>query len=212
MPTKVPDGDPERVFWTEVMVGEALSVAAFARHALELESLGAPRPLVARARVAAEDELRHFGIARAELRRWGDPPRFDSGPLLPSLDRRADFEAMVVELVEMGCVNESLSAHEACQLAARAEHPRMRQLWTSIAADETEHAALAWEVLDWALAVRPELAQLARETFARLTPPTTTTVTDELATRGAVSAAEREAWAALAWHQVVEPMRRRLLG
>ncbi len=61
----------------------------------------------------------------------------------------------LVELVEddavAGCVDETFAALLATWQARRAADAKVRRVMTAIAADETRHAALAWEVLHWGL-------------------------------------------------------------
>jgi hypothetical protein len=125
---------------------EAASVPAFAQLARELAAHGAPAALVARARLAWADEIRHFGLMRALARRHGQdatPPR----PPLP--DVRPLAEVARENAVE-GCVRETWSALVASWQACRAGDGAVRAALAEIAEDEATHGQLAWDVAAWA--------------------------------------------------------------
>ena len=213
------DHSAELSYWLEVAQGEALSVPAFARHVIELEHLGAPAPLIAEARRAVGDEARHFELAwkrASELAGGYLPPmHFEIGE---SLLKPVRLGHVLREVIEMGCINESLSAHEALQLATHCEDGEVRAIWEEIAADEARHATLAWQVLAWILDQRPDLEARARGIFeaSRTGGVVRSTGAPEdhvrLAHRGAASAYEREVWARAAFASIVLPVARQLLG
>jgi hypothetical protein len=126
---------------------EAASVRAFRDLERSLTAHGAPLRLRRGARRAAADERRHARLARGLARGLGETtPRL----------RVARVEApSLVELVEddavAGCVDETFAALLATWQARRAADAKVRRVMTAIAADETRHAALAWEVLHWGL-------------------------------------------------------------
>lgn len=77
---------------------EAASVFAFDRLARELVAHRAPPTLVAAARRAERDELRHARIARALARRWGHPPEVVTAAPLPVRGLRAIAEENAIEI------------------------------------------------------------------------------------------------------------------
>ncbi len=126
---------------------EAAAVHAFARTARELEAHGAPRRLVARARGAAADEVRHARAMRSQARRHG------AAPLRAKVDRSAHarrplFELALENAVE-GCVRETYGALVAQWQAKAALDAPLRRALKAIAHDETNHAELSWDLKAW---------------------------------------------------------------
>jgi hypothetical protein len=124
---------------------EAASIAAFDRLARELAAHGAPAALVARARAARRDEIRHAKTVRALARRFGAEPRATRARKLPV---RSPLAIAIENAVE-GCVFETLGAAVATFQAARAEDAAVRAAFARVAEDERRHAALAWAVDAW---------------------------------------------------------------
>jgi rubrerythrin len=126
---------------------ESASVRAFVDLAGWLDALGAPARLSRRSRSFADDERRHARAAARLARRFGGAPspvRVRRVPT-PTLARLLEDDAIE------GCVKETFGALLATWQAARAGDPRVQRTMRRIAADETRHAALAWEILDWGL-------------------------------------------------------------
>jgi hypothetical protein len=143
--------DPVAAWLAREACGEAGSVIAFRRLARELEALGAPASLVARARSAMRDEVVHArmvgDLARA---RGGSPDRVAEAPLpLRSL------EELALENAVEGCVHETFAAARASWQASYASDPSVRSLSAVLAADEAAHADLAADVHAWACSVLP---------------------------------------------------------
>jgi hypothetical protein len=125
---------------------EAASVAAFRILRHELAAHGAPRKLLRKASRAGRDERRHARAMRSECRRWGAAPHAPTstdGPV-------RDLEAIAVENATEGCVRETFGAVVAAWQAAHARDARIRAAMNRIAREESQHAALAWEVAQWA--------------------------------------------------------------
>jgi hypothetical protein len=134
---------------------EAASVPAFARLARELAAHGAPPPLVAAARRALRDEVRHFHITRALARRFGGlvrPPRVPRGEVRPLAE-------VAAENTREGCVGETFGAATAAWQARAAAHAPVRIAMASIARDEVRHASLAWQIEAWARRTLPPSAR-----------------------------------------------------
>lgn len=124
---------------------EAASVAAFDRLARELEAHGAPPELVARARSAMADEIRHTRTLRRLAKARGGRPipwRRAELPVRPRLE-------VGIENAAEGCVSEAFGAAIALVQAERATDPEVRAAFAVIAEEELEHAALAWDVHAW---------------------------------------------------------------
>ena len=124
---------------------EAASVDAFERLARELRSHAAPEPLIQAAQRAARDEVRHARAMSRLARRYGGVAR--------SPGRGPQHIRPLAEIAEEnaveGCVRETYGALVAWVQAACAQDPKVRKTLRVIAAEETQHAALAWEVAQW---------------------------------------------------------------
>jgi rubrerythrin len=130
---------------------EAASVPAFLRLARELQGLGA-HGLAHAARISAQDEVRHT----RQMQRLA--ARYDGQPSKPQVQRparsRGAYEIARDNAVE-GCVRETFGALLAWQQAATARDPEVAKTMREIAADETRHAELSWEIAQW---LEPQLA------------------------------------------------------
>lgn len=140
--------------WLEAARAEAASVPAFERLAIELRIAGAPESLARDAEASAADEVRHANAALAEAaRRAGRPIA------VPYPETRARFaqpspealRLLAVEAYVDGCIGEGAAAYRAAHSRAN-DAVTARHLQT-IAREEAEHAALAWRILEWAVAV-----------------------------------------------------------
>lgn len=125
---------------------EAGSIDAFLRLASELEEHGAPDRLISAARRAAADEVRHARDV-AKLSR-----RFAAEPSRPARvkPRRRTLARIAEENAREGCVREMFGALVATHQAKAANDPEVRALFAKIAEEETQHAALSWEIAAWA--------------------------------------------------------------
>jgi rubrerythrin len=151
--------------WTERACVEWASVPAFCELAQQLKASGAPEGLIARAREAAADELRHAAIsaqtaaALAVVPALGlDPP---SGSDRAVASGRAGIVRLAVESYLDGCIGEGTAAAVAAREADRAGDADIASMQRTIARDEARHAELAWDILDWTLAVEPETTRAA---------------------------------------------------
>jgi hypothetical protein len=161
----------ERVLegWLDRAAMEHASVAAFARFTVQLLGLGAPADLIDAAQRAGRDEARHARLCYAIASQLGGPvgpDRLD----LRGLDLDADPARVVFESIVEGCIGETIAAAKMRYLAARAANPEVAAMLESIAKDEAQHAALAWQALDWMLR-NFDVAAVARETFATAIHP-----------------------------------------
>ncbi len=159
--------------WQEQALLEHASVAAFSRLVLDLLALGAPAELVDRAAAATRDEIRHaarcFALASAYAGREIGP-----GPLpIPPRRGRRTLVRLAVESWREGCVGETLSVGVAAAQLAGATDPVVREVLAGIVRDESEHAALAWDLVAWARAAGGGAVAraLRRETGAPVVPP-----------------------------------------
>jgi hypothetical protein len=207
--------------WMEQALMEHASVAAFARFALQLLSLGAPPELVADAARAMQDETRHaqdcFRLARRYAARDLGP-----GPLpLDGALAEADLVAIVIGTVREGCVGETLAALEAAEALQHCEDEAARPVLERIAAEETRHAQLAWRFVAWALQTQGSDASLELRQHVRAAFAAELSATDgegaigsfdaELARHGLLSAPVRRALRERALQEVVAPCAAALL-
>jgi hypothetical protein len=133
---------------------EAASVHAFTRLARELASLGAPRWLVAEARRAAKDEVRHArSMSRLARAHGARIPR-----VRVDRTRARSLEDIARENAVEGCVGETFGALVATWQATHATDPAVRRAMKRIAPDETRHAALSKAV---AAFIEPKLSTAA---------------------------------------------------
>jgi hypothetical protein len=124
---------------------EEASVHAFVVLALELEEHGAPTRLCEASLRAARDEIRHAAV----MRRLAERAEARVGAVRVEGRRRRPLEAIAVENAVEGCVGEAYGAAVACMQAKRAGDPRFRAVMKRIAADETRHAELSFELARW---------------------------------------------------------------
>jgi hypothetical protein len=132
-------------YFAEAAHLEAASVHAFRRLERELRAHGAPSSLVAGARRALRDEVRHARLTRRLARTHGSAP----APVRVAASAPRSLEAIAVENAVEGCVRETFAALLAVYQARAAADPEVRAAMASIAPDETRHAELAWAVDDW---------------------------------------------------------------
>ena len=139
---------------------EAASVPAFLRLSRELSRLGA-HALAAAARRSAHDELRH-AVSMGRL-----AARYGAAPLQPMVAAarcgRTAYEIAQENAVE-GCVRETFGALVAWQQSALAPDPSIARTMRTIAADETRHAELSWQVAGW---IEPKLTATERKMLGR---------------------------------------------
>lgn len=153
--------------WQAIGSMEHASIAAFARFALQLLSIGAPPDLLARTQAALADETRHaqlaYGIgARYAGRDLGPGPLDIDGAL-----GERDLLSLVVNTVLEGCIGETVAAAEAAWGRDRADDPVLRDVLAGIAADEARHAELAFAFVHWAVRREPSLAAAVLDTAIR---------------------------------------------
>jgi hypothetical protein len=122
---------------------EAASVHAFRSMRRSLVAERAPHGLVRAACRAEHDERRHARVMTRLARANGATPTH----VRIRRSRPRDF---AIENIVEGCVRETFGALIAHWQAARASSPSLRRAMHVIAADETRHAALAWDTAVWA--------------------------------------------------------------
>ncbi len=137
---------PTGELFANVAILEAASVTAFRRLHRELAASGAPSELLERIRVAARDEIRHTRAMKALAEKYGVTPA--APKVAPPKRNRSLFE-IALENAREGCVRETYGALVAHLQAAQAEDADVRKTMSVIADEETEHAALSWDIAAW---------------------------------------------------------------
>lgn len=144
---------------------EAASVLAFEELAAQLAGWSAPHTLVERCLEAARDEARHAASLGRLVREAGAEV-----PTVHAQPREADLRTVAVHNAIEGCVSEAWAALVAHHQARQAASAELRAAYVEIAADETRHAQLAWDLHAWFL------EQLAPEDGARVRAALATTI------------------------------------
>ena len=155
--------------------GEHASVASFARHTLQLMTMGAPPTLLMGSQQAALDEIRHakmcYSIAEAFLEETIRPSSLDIDGSVKAMNK----EEVIQSVINEGCIGETISAVRAQFGFYKAKEPMVKDILEEIAADESNHAQLAWNTVQWVIDRFPKLRSVAKETFkARLDRPIST--------------------------------------
>jgi hypothetical protein len=132
---------------------EHASVAAFARFSLQLLAFGAPPELVGAAHRAALDEVVHAQACFALASRYaGHAIGPGELPMPRSLAPSSLTDAALASVRE-GCVAETIAAHLAYEQLQRASDETAQGALLRIATDETQHAALAFQFVRWAISI-----------------------------------------------------------
>jgi len=209
-------GDLAAQLWQERATQELASVATFIALAQDLAVHGAPAPLVRRAVAAARDEWSHAKSAAQVAAAMGGQDFFFGSSTART---GASLQVLVHEAVCDGMVGEGAAAGA---LRGAAEHVGAGQLRDALmrtAAEEQAHAALAEDVVAWALGAHPSLGleALARQALAQAPRELPVSCT-ERALRGRRTAARHaglppsrvNAYAALRAHAKAEQALRRM--
>lgn len=124
---------------------EGASVVAFESLADQLVAHGAPAHFADEARVAADDERRHAARIAELAARYGRSPAVDH----TAPQHAASLEALARENAIEGCVRETWGALLAHLQTSSANDPCVRDAMRPIAAEETAHASLSWQLAAW---------------------------------------------------------------
>ena len=158
--------------WLADALAEHASVAAFARLALDLLALGAPPELIAAAQLASLDEIEHARVCFSLASSYGAVPYGPGTLALGDLRGARDSSELVARTIAEGCVGETIAALVVAEQARNAQDPELCRALTRIAADEAQHAELAWQLVRWAIARGgPEVRAAARAAFEHASSP-----------------------------------------
>ena len=151
--------------WLQQAEGEHASIASFARHTLQLMSIGAPSELLEASQAASIDEIMHakmcYGFASTFMDKDVIPGVLDVDKSLNELE----LKDIIRSIIQEGCMEETLAAIEAHYRESRAQDPFVKVALKEIAEDETRHAKLAWDTIGWIAKTHPEYINIIEATF-----------------------------------------------
>ena len=123
---------------------EQASVTAFVDLARQLKGWNAPEQLISRCLEAADDETRHAKIFRTLAIKCGAPleePQQENPP--------EDLLRTAIHNATEGCIFETWAALIAAHQSLHNHHPELQKIYRVVAADETRHGQLAWDLHEW---------------------------------------------------------------
>lgn len=167
----LPEGAREALAaaWLDAALDEHAAVAAFAQVALELVGFGAPPDLVDDTLRAGRDEIGHARLGFALASRYAGAPRSPGRLALSPHAPSTDLAAFAAATAREGCVGETITALLAAESRAQATDPAVLAALAVIAAEEEQHAALAWRTVAWAVRAGGEQVRAAvAEVFAEV--------------------------------------------
>lgn len=148
-----------RDLWLHDARKEHASVPAFGRVARHLVALGAPSDLVKRAHLSCLQEIDHaercFALASAyageDLGVQPMPALYGADEALPR-DRTKALVLVATEALVDGALLEDFNAELARTALDDVRDPACREALVRIVEDESDHAALAWDILAYCVA------------------------------------------------------------
>jgi hypothetical protein len=159
--------------WLSDARAEHASITAFEHLAADLEAAGADADLVAFARRAAIEEVRHAQVCLAIASTYaGRSLRLSTAPfVLARRDRPEPRKQLVrrlaVESLLDGVIGEGASARTARRGAREATDPVVRILLMRVAEEEEGHAKLARKIVAWGVGEEPDVLQALRAALQR---------------------------------------------
>ena len=145
--------------------GEHASIASFARHTLQLMTMGAPPTLLMGSQKASLDEIKHarmcYSVAEAFLGKNVQPNDLEIDGGIKALSRQDVIKSVINE----GCIGETIAAVQAQLGSQYVRQPMVKNILEKIASDESNHAQLAWTTVQWARNRFPDLRDIIEETF-----------------------------------------------
>jgi hypothetical protein len=137
--------------WASDAAYEHASVASFGKLALELLAFGAPADLIDWAHRAAIDEVRHARASFALASAYGGEELAPGALEVGGLALATSLEELAAAAAREGCCGETGAAMVAFVQAEAAEDPAVARVLRTIADEESDHAALAFAVVAWAI-------------------------------------------------------------
>ncbi len=136
--------------WLDDARLEYSSIAAFRRIARELRAHGASSALIARARRSEKQEIEHARRCFQLASRWSDQALRPLPLSVPATPART-LDEIAVESWLDGCIGEGVAAATARAASRIARSATLRRMLRRIAREEAEHAALAWDIVRFAI-------------------------------------------------------------
>jgi hypothetical protein len=160
---RLSDGERRAVaeVWAGRAAAERTAAESFAVIGDDLAAVGAPAELIALARRAVDDELRHAELCRRVASAYRGAPLPPPAPLplrVPVHAGAAPEVRRALHVVGMCCLNETTGSAflEAC--LAEAHAPLARAALRALLSDEIDHARIGWGFLSSAASLRPAIA------------------------------------------------------
>ena len=166
------EADKRIKLWKESAQGEHASVASFADLSLKLFSLGAPLDLLQKAANSQLQEVHHAKLMVDLIKKANNDDsvlEFGAVDLHKSSTSPFDttYEKVMLESLDDGCLNEGIAANLAAEVAKVSNETHVKNAYEIIARDEQKHGELAWDIVEWVLSVKPELADTAKAAYAK---------------------------------------------
>lgn len=166
------EADKRIKIWRESAQGEHASVASFADLSLKLFSLGAPLDLLQKAANSQLQEVHHAKLMVDLIKKANNDDsvlEFGAVDLHKSSTSPFDttYEKVMLESLDDGCMNEGIAANLAAEVAKVSNETHVKNAYEIIARDEQKHGELAWDIVEWVLSVKPELADTAKAAYAK---------------------------------------------
>ena len=147
--------------WLEQAEGEHASVASFARNTLQLLTLGSPSELLIASKQAGIDEINHAKISY-DIASANTGLKLAPGPLdVQESLKKLELMSVIRSIIQEGCVGETLAAIEARVRGHGTDDPYIKKSLLQITEEETNHAQLAWDTIDWVVGKNPDLLSFA---------------------------------------------------
>jgi len=153
------------LYWLRQAEAEHASVASFARHTLQLMSLGAPSELLRASQAASIDEIKHAKMCYSFASIFLDTDIVPESLNVEGSLGDLDLKSIIKSVIREGCIEETLAAIEAHYRAHHATDLEVKLVLNEIAEDETRHAQLAWDTISWISKKYPELENFVKNTF-----------------------------------------------
>merc|ERR1719188_741691 len=127
--------------------------------------MGAPSELLVSSQKASMDEIKHakmcYGLAAAFFGSNVQPDNLD----IDGSVKTSTKEDIIQSVINEGCIGETISAVRAQLGSHYAKQHMVKETLERIASDETNHAQLAWNTVQWAIERFPQLQGIAEEAF-----------------------------------------------
>jgi len=188
---------------------EHASVAAFARFSMQLMSVGAPLPLLQASHQAAQDEVKHAGIAISFTNKFGRTNiALGDFPLTAEHFDFGNISNIAKATALEGCIEETISALVTKMQAEGMADPIMQAALREVADEEVSHAVLAWRSVKWMMEKSPEIRSAVSAVFSSWPRPeavTSTPARSVLEDVGILPVEKMEKLREIGWRDIVVP-------